>query len=71
MKKYALIKLRLLFRFYLTAPAVWYREIWQLDGDQSLCCSGHECECRGVAFINQWEWALLKRPNLEDASHEA
>jgi len=62
MTYYSIIKLRLLFRFYRRNPIIWFREVWQQDGNQQLCCSGYECGCMGSCYIDQWEYALGDRP---------
>lgn len=51
------LKLRMV-RFYWPSVGPWFREVWQRDPSDQMCCSGHECGCYGSTYGDMWESLL-------------
>lgn len=61
MTRAPIIKLRILFRFWLSNPVGWYHDVWKQNPWERLCCDGHQCGCRGSDHYEWWDY-LLKKP---------
>lgn len=46
----ALIKLRILWRWFCSTYGEWKVEIWENDLDSHHCCNGVMCCCGGVTI---------------------
>ncbi len=55
------LKLRMLWHFFLSNPVGWYHEIWKQDADERLCCNGRECGCMGATFADELSYHLPKK----------
>lgn len=34
----------------------WLHDVWRVDPNSRICCSGDDCGCQGVIHRSFWQW---------------
>lgn len=58
-----ILKLKLLWPYMRDlALSDWWSDVWRADLDETICCHGEMCGCRGITIRAQMEWNQRKEP---------
>lgn len=55
------LKLKMIWLYGWSGRHEWLRDVWQKEWAERMCCSGHECCCRGADYASWWEYLWKTR----------